>query len=552
MSRKPRSKAQKAAEVNGARKPGTQAWAWILLAATVIFIAAVRIRLLQTPLERDEGEFGYMGQLILQGIPPYKIACNMKLPGTYLMYALFLKVFGNTAAGVHLGLMVMNLISTVLVFILARRMLGPLAAVVASASFGLLSVSPSVLGTSAHATHYVLPFALGGILLMLRAADSGKPGMLVLSGLLLGTSFLMKQHAVFFLVFALLYYLWTQIRKMPAGRLAIHAGVFSLAMATPYLLTCIALYKLGVFDKFWFWTFTYAKLYTTRSTWAKAVSNFIWVMPRVLGHSASLWTLGGIGLTAVVWSRKARINGAFLVGFLVFSFLTVCPGMYFRQHYFITLLPALAMLIGAAVSSGTEVLRRPGLWRAIPVILFALIVGHSVFLERYFLFRATPTEASFITYESKVFVATEEIGRYIQAHTTSKDKIVVFGSEPEICFYSRRRSGTSFIYTYPLMEQNKYASVMQANMMREIKASQPRYVVIAHLASSWAIAKGSDLTIFTQGIRYLGEHYELVGIAQFVSKSSVVYFWDEETRSYSPTDTYLMILRKRLDGETDQ
>jgi hypothetical protein len=43
----------------------------------------VRLGLLNFPLERDEGEYAYAGQLMLQGIPPYDLACNMKFPGTY-------------------------------------------------------------------------------------------------------------------------------------------------------------------------------------------------------------------------------------------------------------------------------------------------------------------------------------------------------------------------------------------------------------------------------------------------------------------------------------
>jgi hypothetical protein len=55
----------------------------LVMAAT----ALLRIHLIGTPLERDEGEYAYAGQLMLQGIPPYKLACNMKLPGTYAAYA---------------------------------------------------------------------------------------------------------------------------------------------------------------------------------------------------------------------------------------------------------------------------------------------------------------------------------------------------------------------------------------------------------------------------------------------------------------------------------
>ena len=45
-------------------------------------VAVGRLQLLNFPLERDEGEYAYAGQLILQGIPPYELAYNMKFPGT--------------------------------------------------------------------------------------------------------------------------------------------------------------------------------------------------------------------------------------------------------------------------------------------------------------------------------------------------------------------------------------------------------------------------------------------------------------------------------------
>ena len=49
--------------------------------AIIVFglIIATRLRLLGIPLERDEGEYAYGGQLILQGIPPYKFVYRPKL-----------------------------------------------------------------------------------------------------------------------------------------------------------------------------------------------------------------------------------------------------------------------------------------------------------------------------------------------------------------------------------------------------------------------------------------------------------------------------------------
>src|SRR5213592_1930342 len=91
--------------------------AWWLFAAIVFgVIIAIRIRLLGIPLERDEGEYAYAGQLMLQGIPPYKLAYSMKFPGTCAAYALIMSIFGQTILGIHLGLLLTNAGTTVLIF----------------------------------------------------------------------------------------------------------------------------------------------------------------------------------------------------------------------------------------------------------------------------------------------------------------------------------------------------------------------------------------------------------------------------------------------------
>src|SRR5512146_175486 len=91
---------------------------WILLGIIILFVVFVRARLLEVPLERDEGEYAYMGQLLLQGVPPYGEAYNMKFPGTYLMYALIMALFGQTAQGIHIRLLLVNCAAIGLMFCL--------------------------------------------------------------------------------------------------------------------------------------------------------------------------------------------------------------------------------------------------------------------------------------------------------------------------------------------------------------------------------------------------------------------------------------------------
>ncbi len=80
------------------------AWVFLLVIAT----AAVRWRLLDVPLERDEGEYACGAQMILLGFAPYEGVYNMKLPGIYSANAVVLALFGETHGGVHLGLLVVN------------------------------------------------------------------------------------------------------------------------------------------------------------------------------------------------------------------------------------------------------------------------------------------------------------------------------------------------------------------------------------------------------------------------------------------------------------
>ena len=98
------------------------------------FVTFVRIRLIDFPLERDEGEYAYMGQLILQGIPPYKYAYNMKLPGTYGMYALFMKLFGESIRGIHFGFLLTNLSTIVVLFLFVKKLFNPFIALTASSA----------------------------------------------------------------------------------------------------------------------------------------------------------------------------------------------------------------------------------------------------------------------------------------------------------------------------------------------------------------------------------------------------------------------------------
>jgi hypothetical protein len=521
-----------------------------LLLLAILLFASIRIRLKDMPLERDEGEYAYAGQLILQGISPYQLAYNMKLPGTYAAYAVILAIFGQTPSGIHTGLLVVNAATTLIIFLITRRLLDALAAVVAASSYGLLSTSPSVLGLAAHAAHFVVLAGTAAVLVLLKAIESRRTGLFFCSGLLAGVAFVMKQPGIVFLVFAGMYLLKSEWKHRFEGRgPAVRAGVFLLGGIVPYLLTCLFVLTAGTFKSFWLWTFLYARQYATSLSISDGMQAFTETFPQIVAPALPIWIIAAAGLTTMFWNSRVRANAVFFGGFIVFSFLGVCPGFYFREHYFILMLPAVAMLTGVAVSSAWQFLSEHRSLCALhvaPVFLFLLACSYALFQQRQFLFELDPVAACREMYGGNPFPEALKIADYLRSHSTKETRVAVLGSEPEIYFYAKRHSATGYIYTYPLMEEQEYALKMQSQMIHEIEEAQPGFIVYVDVPTSWLVRPGTKQEqFFTWAEQYVEKSYELIGTVDILGDHTE-YHWDEDAKTYVPrSDLRVQVFRRK-------
>ncbi len=523
-----------------------------LLLLVIIFFGLVRYRLRDMPLERDEGEYAFAGQLMLQGIPPYKLAYNMKLPGTYAAYAAIMAAFGETPAGIHLGLLLLNAATVLLLYFLAARLFGRLAGVVTGASYALLSTSPSVQGFQSHATNFVVLPAIFGILLLLYALHSRRWWLFLASGLFAGIAVLMKQHGVFFVIFCFLY-LVVSARKQqcsPRGILR-DAALFVLGVVLPYAATCWLLHRSGVFSQFWFWTVSYAGEYS-RMGFRRGVRAFVETFPAVVGPAALIWILAALGLSAPRWSPSARQHSWFLKALLLFSFLAVCPGVYFRPHYFVLLLPAIALLAGVAVSSATEVLsaqQKSKYWIVLPFLAFLACFASSIFQQRAFYFSLSPEEAMQVTYGSgsAPFLAARKTAEYVKANSSPSSRIVVLGSEPEIYFYANRHPATGYLYMYSLMGRQKYTARMRQQMIQEIESARPDYFIYVDVWDSWGYRDAAPqvTAVLSWAHEYMQDHYERTGVVDL--GQSIQYVWGSAAQTYRPRSDKVIYVLKRKD-----
>jgi len=494
--------------------------------------AWLRYHLLGVALERDEGEYAYGGQLLLQGIAPYTLLYSMKLPGIYAVYAGIMALFGQSAVGVHLGLLWANLAAITLLFFVGREVGGRSAGLGAALSFAVFSISLSVQGIFANSEHFLIVFMLAGVLLLLGNRSWSSRGIF-LGGLFLGLAFVIKQHGALFIFGGALFLFWQYLRQRPFtwGRFWGLFSLFILGALTPYLLICVLLAKAGVFANFWYWTFEYARTYTSELSWGAALGSLNRQARAIFLGAPYLWLFALLGVGGAIFYRSLRRS--FVIIFTLVSILAVCPGFYFRPHYFILLLPAAALLVGCALAVMVGNLHSEGRKIRLSAAAF-LIMGaaiSSLYSQRQYLFTMSPEAIVSAVYWPNPFNESEAISSFIEKRSAPRDRIAVIGSEPQIYFYAHRHSASGYIYMYPLMELHDGALAMQKEMIREIEAARPRFLVFVRVSYSW-LQKRDSHTLIYKWYQDYKKGYSRIGMVEIPRAygASPLYSWAPQVR----------------------
>jgi hypothetical protein len=498
----------------------------IVLVFIVLCAALIRLRWLSIPFERDEGEYAYIGQLLLQGVPPFEGAYTMKLPGTSFMYALFMLLFGQTVAAIHFGLLLVNAGTIFLVALLAKKLRDGQAGLYAAAIYAAISLGSKVLGFAAHATHFVVFFALSGILLMLAGIDPVDRRKIFLGGLCLGLSVLMKQPGLFFAVFAILWTVFAFAHTRQFSEMWKSAALMATGVLVPLVVLMALLFLWGTFDRFWLFGVEYAREYAKLTSLEQGIREISPMIQGIGGEFPLLWGLILVSIGGIFFGTKSK-HIFFLFGFLLFSFAAICPGLYFRSHYFILLYPSVAVAAGVGIQNlGTSVRGRyrSVLMVILPPLLLISSVLQGAISEKWYFFNGTPAEISRMIYGRNPFNEASKIGEYIERNTQPNERIMVLGSEPEIYFYAHRRSASGYIYMYSFTEPQPFALRMQKEMIREVERTRPKYILVVAILMSWKEYNPQISELLTWVEEYFKLNYSLVGVADMVGNDITEWY----------------------------
>lgn len=424
---------------------------FFVLLSIMAVLAVMRIHFLDEPFERDEGGYAYMAQRFLDGDLIYRDYWESRPPGIVFIYALIFKLYGQSITAVRVFSIFAGLISMVLVYLIAEKLFNRKTGYISALLYAIFSGGPFIQGSSANAEPFMIVFTLLGICLFVYSRSLP---VVFLSGASFGLAFMIKQVAIDGFLAVCIYALIERRR-----------GLFILAFGfiTAWIPVLFYLAKNNIFGEFIFAAFTYNFFYVKNAYeygWpARFKNSLLYVSREIL----LLWFLGLSGLFML------RRN-VLMFFWLIFGIFAISFGGRFFPHYFIQIIPVLCILSGYGLNRIYT--------KIFPVLIVLLLTVLTILNEYKYYLVYNPYEVCRMKYPMENFVLTEILARKIEKETDPDDYIYVWGSEPEIYFYSSRKCPVRFIHNYFVRMSPVLASKGKMEIIENLNMKKPKIIVV--------------------------------------------------------------------------
>ena len=436
--------------------PVRQRWSrgWRLFGILLLLTFALRLPAFFVDVfNSDETFLATQAHVIRSGGDLYQEAADRKPPLVPYLYAASFEFFGSTALWtVRLVAMLAIALTAWLLALEARRRWGPRASWIAGllCVFAMVAFAPQD-GQAANFEVFMLPAMTAAVLLARRGRARS-------SGAAVAVATLAKQTGAATLL-PVLYLVWKARGKKGISRaalwFAIPLGLVAFALGPGQLLYWTVLgngsyVSVGTASLYVASTFVLMTL-----AWAACNLPIIWRLPTAW-RLRKLPGLDGRGDTDLwLWLASAGIS--------------VAIGLRFFGHYYIQLIPPLCLITAGSLAHASK-----KVWRG--TVAFAAVAALAFSAAGYFMspYGREP--------------AYQTVSKYIAAHTDRNDRVLVWGSVPEIYWASNRRPATRYITAsflagnYPGRPAADVAPEKSSNRLwdwfyEDLAAKTPRYIL---------------------------------------------------------------------------
>jgi hypothetical protein len=481
--------------------PGWRGWLAFFGLASLFLV--LRWNNYDAPLGRDEGEYAYSAQLLVQGIAPYQHAFIQKPPAVIYSYALSDLLLPGVYWAPRVLAMIFATLATALLGLIARLEFGPGYALPAMALATPMILLPRLDQVAASVELFMLlPLLATVAVYCYGRRDGNKLKYWFIGGFLAATTLLYKYTALPILAFVFVAWtieLWrTEGAKkiIPSIALAAGGGILASALGLGFFV----IHDGG--RSFWECTVVFNRYYAASNLFGPA---YFW------SECKDLWRNWWI-LFLVPWAILLQPSRRVWIWLGVFgcSIFGTNGGCY--GQYYIPIMPFWALLSAAGIGALALHVSK---WIAQPAPRVAGVATIVVLLlvlwpDAPWMFYSNARFAHEKMEESP-FIEAPLAAIQVVRRSSPDDFIFVAGSEPEILYYAQRYSPTRFITSYALMDPTPLAIGYQQEAIHDLQEHPPKLIVFVQWGNSWTRQATSPPEFMDFMGDLLKEHYMLSG-----------------------------------------
>lgn len=516
--------------------------AYSILLGIIFLIVLIRSNFFNIPFERDEGAYSYYGKLLLEGKTPYIDFYEQKFPGIFYFYAAMVAIFGDTVKGMHLGFTILNIVTVVLLFSAARKLFSPLAASITALTYAIVSMTPGLSGFTIQAEHGVALFTSIGIYFYAISRAKQKLIYYFLIGLSFGAAFMTKTSGVFVGLWGGIVIVSDcilQNRKIVVKEIFKRISLYSLGVFLVIGLLFLLIALEGSFTEMFYWSYNIPKKYVGKIKWEDGKQYLEYAYKSITADYKFFWYHAGLALILLLFKNISWPNKIMAVTLIGLSSATIFPGYYFYGHYWIQILPALAILAGLTFYAICDIIatklnvKSPNVKYAYLVVFIIFSLMHLNKHKDYY-FHPNYDRILRNVYGNNPFPESMKIAEYINANSTPEDKIAVMGSEPQIYFYTKKQASSRHCFFSAIVENVPEHHEWQREFVRGIEKDKPRYFIFFNHPISLFVQPGADQYVFEWYNKYVTENYNMIGLVDMIEGYSSTYVWKEQLATYQP------------------
>lgn len=523
-----------------------------LLLLLLMIMASIRSKFAMIPFERDEGIYGYIGKLILEGKVPYKDFYEQKFPGLFYFYGTMVWLFGDTVDGLHKGFMYLNLLTIVIIYFASERLFSPVAGLISAITFAFVSMTPNLSGFTIQAEHGVAFFIALGILFYALYHRTGKWYYNFIMGVAFGLAFMTKTSGVFLLLWGGITHVIAYIvnKKRSFKELLIQGLTYSAGVLVVFGIFLLLILAKDSFDEMIYWAYQTPKKYVGKIKFEDGMKYFAYTRDAIVENHKFFWVHSFLAIIVCFLKPISFKMKLVALTLLFFSFCTIVPGYYFYGHYWIQTIPGLAIMAGLTYFGIYHFLKdslniKFKQLKYVYLVVFVLLtLNHTSALKSYY-FHPNYERILRAVYGNNPFPESMEIANYINANSKPEDQIVLIGSEPQIYLYTHKRSPSRHAYFAAIVSDVPEHKEWQREFVSDLEKAHPRYLVFFNHGISLFVQPNTDNYVFTWLNKYIPENYHLVGLADMVDGMQTNYVWNQALNNFQPKGQNLIYVYEK-------